>query len=262
MFKKILKNTLVSLLIFGSIGIAYAAVMNMPSMTVGGEAVSTASTTDTFTNKTIDANGTGNSISNIETSDLSAATLVIESEGIGSNDNDTTLPSSAAVKDYVDNNGGGGNKALWLPAPAGGFSSGGSYTRNATHRAGAVQLPDAASTDFALSFIAPSDFSSLSSVHFYWSSSAASSNAYLSVESLGTASGETTGGDYDSIGATTYASASSAGGLNISDITAAVNGQSFNTGDLIGIQIQRQGGNASDTLDTTMDCYGILINYL
>ena len=28
--------------------------------------------------------------------------IVIESEGIGSNDNDTTLPTSAAVKDYTD----------------------------------------------------------------------------------------------------------------------------------------------------------------
>jgi hypothetical protein len=35
---------------------------------------------------------------------LAAALLVTESEGIGSNDNDTTLPTSAAVKDYVDNN--------------------------------------------------------------------------------------------------------------------------------------------------------------
>lgn len=33
---------------------------------------------------------------------LSATTTVTESEGIGSNDNDTTLPTSAAVKDYVD----------------------------------------------------------------------------------------------------------------------------------------------------------------
>tara|TARA_B100001173_G_scaffold41243_1_gene32012 strand:- start:4499 stop:5950 length:1452 start_codon:yes stop_codon:yes gene_type:complete len=35
---------------------------------------------------------------------LAAALLVTESEGIGSNDNDTTLPTSAAVKDYVDSN--------------------------------------------------------------------------------------------------------------------------------------------------------------
>jgi len=35
---------------------------------------------------------------------IAAGTLVTESEGIGSNDNDTTLPTSAAVKDYVDTN--------------------------------------------------------------------------------------------------------------------------------------------------------------
>jgi len=61
-----------------------------------------ASDTLTFTNKTFDANGTGNSISNIEVADLAAGAVVLESEGIGSNDNDTTLPTSAAVKDFVD----------------------------------------------------------------------------------------------------------------------------------------------------------------
>ena len=35
---------------------------------------------------------------------LAAGAVVIESEGIGSNDNDTTIPTSAAVKDYVDTN--------------------------------------------------------------------------------------------------------------------------------------------------------------
>jgi hypothetical protein len=44
----------------------------------------------------------GGSASNLTTSSLAAATLVIESEGISGNDNDTTLPTSAAVKDYVD----------------------------------------------------------------------------------------------------------------------------------------------------------------
>jgi hypothetical protein len=37
---------------------------------------------------------------------LAAAAVVTEGEGISSNDNDTTLPTSAAVKDYVDNNAG------------------------------------------------------------------------------------------------------------------------------------------------------------
>jgi len=62
----------------------------------------TASSTDTLTNKTFDANGTGNSLSNVEVADFAGSAIVIESEGIGSNDNDTTLPTSAAVKDYVD----------------------------------------------------------------------------------------------------------------------------------------------------------------
>ena len=62
----------------------------------------TASSTHTLTNKTFDANGSGNSLSNVEVADLAASAVVIESEGIGSNDNDTTLPTSAAVKDYVD----------------------------------------------------------------------------------------------------------------------------------------------------------------
>jgi propanediol utilization protein len=66
-----------------------------------------ASDTLTLTNKTFDANGTGNSISNIEVADFAAASIVTEAEGIGSNDNDTTIPTSAAVKDYVDNNAGG-----------------------------------------------------------------------------------------------------------------------------------------------------------
>ena len=59
-------------------------------------------TTDTLTNKTFDANGTGNNLSNVEVADFAGSAIVTESEGIGSNDNDTTLPTSAAVKDYVD----------------------------------------------------------------------------------------------------------------------------------------------------------------
>ena len=61
-----------------------------------------ASDTLTLTNKTIDANGTGNVISNIDIGNMTAASIVLESEGIASNDNDTTLPTSAAVKDFVD----------------------------------------------------------------------------------------------------------------------------------------------------------------
>jgi len=54
----------------------------------------------TLTNKTIDVDS--NTVSNIEVDNFKATSIVIESEGITSNDNDTTLPTSAAVKDYVD----------------------------------------------------------------------------------------------------------------------------------------------------------------
>jgi hypothetical protein len=45
------------------------------------------------------------SVSDISTTEISAGTLVTESEGISSNDNDTTIPTSAAVKDYIDGAG-------------------------------------------------------------------------------------------------------------------------------------------------------------
>jgi hypothetical protein len=57
--------------------------------------------TATLTNKTIDANGTGNSISNIETPDIAAATLVTAADTIATNDNDTTWPTTAAIIDYA-----------------------------------------------------------------------------------------------------------------------------------------------------------------
>lgn len=44
----------------------------------------------------------------ITTSEVAAGTLVTEAEGISSNDNDTTIPTSAAVKDYVDTATAGG----------------------------------------------------------------------------------------------------------------------------------------------------------
>ena len=42
-------------------------------------------------------------ITNIELDNFKSSAIVTESEGIASNDNDTTIPTSSAVKDYVDN---------------------------------------------------------------------------------------------------------------------------------------------------------------
>ncbi len=70
------------------------------TVTTGGTGNVTLTDSQTLTNKAIDADN--NTITNLEVDNIKAATLVTESEGIGSNDNDTTLPTSAAVKDYVD----------------------------------------------------------------------------------------------------------------------------------------------------------------
>jgi len=87
------------------------------TLTVTGPDLSsyiTASSSDTLTNKTIDANGTGNSISNLEVADFAAASIVTAGEGIGSNNNDTTIPTSAAVKAYADSVGGGSTGDLTI----------------------------------------------------------------------------------------------------------------------------------------------------
>jgi hypothetical protein len=53
-----------------------------------------------FTNKTFDANGTGNSISNIEVADLAAGVLDTDLSSVAATD--TTLASAKAIKAYVD----------------------------------------------------------------------------------------------------------------------------------------------------------------
>ena len=60
----------------------------------------TGSSTTTLTNKTFDANGTGNSISNIEVADF--ATGVVDTDLSSVSASDDTLASAKAIKTYVD----------------------------------------------------------------------------------------------------------------------------------------------------------------
>jgi len=60
----------------------------------------TASSTNTLTNKTIDANGTGNSISNLEVADFASSAIDMDLSSVSANDD--TIPSAKAVKAYID----------------------------------------------------------------------------------------------------------------------------------------------------------------
>jgi len=60
----------------------------------------TPSSTTTFTNKTIDANGTGNSITNLEVADLASGVLDTDLTAVAATD--TTIASAKAIKTYVD----------------------------------------------------------------------------------------------------------------------------------------------------------------
>ena len=91
----------------GSIELGHATDTTISRVSAGviaveGVNIATSSSTNTFTNKTFDANGTGNSITNIEVADLAGSAVITAAEGIGSNNVDTALTTSAAVKTYVD----------------------------------------------------------------------------------------------------------------------------------------------------------------
>ena len=73
----------------------------------GGDArLVTTSSTATFTNKTFDVEGTGNSISNIDVADLKSGVLDTDISG-GVSGSDDTLASAKAIKTYVDAQSGG-----------------------------------------------------------------------------------------------------------------------------------------------------------
>ena len=57
-------------------------------------------TTDTFTNKTFNANGTGNSITNLEVADFASGVLDIDLTTVSASDD--TLASAKSIKTYVD----------------------------------------------------------------------------------------------------------------------------------------------------------------
>ena len=88
-----------TLTIAGGTGIDTVGSGNTLTISIDGTVV-TGSSTDTFTNKTIDANGTGNSIINLEVADFASGVLDTDITSVSSSDD--TLASAKAIKTYVD----------------------------------------------------------------------------------------------------------------------------------------------------------------
>jgi len=92
-------NTGETLTFTGGTGIDTTVSDNVISFAIDSTVV-TASSTTTLTNKTFDANGTGNSISNIEVADFASGVLDTDLSSVAVGD--TTLASAKAIKTYVD----------------------------------------------------------------------------------------------------------------------------------------------------------------
>ena len=96
----------------GGTGITTTGVAT-DTLTIAVDAtVATASSSTTFTNKTIDANGTGNSITNLEVADLAAGVLDTDLSSVSASDD--TLASAKAIKTYVDNEVSGLSSTLTI----------------------------------------------------------------------------------------------------------------------------------------------------
>jgi len=82
------------------------------------------------TQQSVKAYVDANSGSNLTVADFAGSAIVTESEGLSTNDNDTSIPTTAAVIDYVDGAGSVANDATITISAGTGLSDGGDFTTN------------------------------------------------------------------------------------------------------------------------------------
>ncbi len=122
-------------------------------------------------------------------------TIITQSDGIGSNDNETTLPTSAAVKDYVDSNAGGspGGSDTFIQ-----YNNGGSFgatTLAFDDTAGSEQILLDDTSDVALMKVVQRGTGSSFEVHDQASDSTVFQVSASGATSIGLGAGSGTGSD-------------------------------------------------------------------
>jgi hypothetical protein len=149
---------------------------------------------------------------------------------------------------------GGGNKTIYLPSTP--FTNE-SFTGNGWQ--GGVSLADATTDRSSHTWYIPDDLTSITSALIIMRSDGGAGNIYAAVQANLDADGEAAGTDSDTIAATTWAVGAEK--LDHLDITAALNGLSFDQAHKLGLVFDRQGGNASDTINANATSMGVVIVY-
>lgn len=100
----------------------------------------------------------GSYLTSVSISDIDSNVIVTETEGIASNDNDTTIPTSAAVKAYVDLNAGGSevndltSSVTWANVPDANITE-----SSVVQHSGALQITESQIADFGTYLTAVAD---------------------------------------------------------------------------------------------------------
>ena len=192
------------------------------------------------------------------------ASGVADTVAVGTADQVLTSNGAGAAPTFQDAGGGGGNKVIWLDANQGGLSGTG-VTQHAVlgfFASGAVMSDGNDNQRCAINWATPSDFTSITSVEAYWLTAATSGSAYLTFKSLAMGEGEVYSSvTQDSIALAQYATDTTQFGLNVTDVTAMINGLTLSAGDVIGMNFQRNGADALDTLTNSVRFLGFRVVY-